>query len=145
MAFFGEYRLRAGHLFRELLARPVCSPVLRLNPNQVFRLEIDRPLVLIDVMLLFLLGECNAVLSCVPSVMYTLSEGYSLVLIQLFPSIYRRLRTVTVPVPGRTGLIPLKELERAYPNALIVQGKLRVVYHRNQRRPVVLVVINEGL
>ena len=52
--------------------------------------------------------------------MYTLGEGYSLVLIQLFPSIYGRLQTVTVLVPGRMGLIPFKELERAYPNALIV-------------------------
>ena len=145
MAFFGEYWLRAGHLFRELLTRPVCSPVLRLDPNQVFRLEIDRLPVLIDVTLLFLLGECNAALSCVPSVIYTLSESYGLILIQLFLSIYGCLRTVTVPVPGRTGLIPLKELERAYPNALMVQGKLRVVHHRNQGRPVVLVVIDEGL
>ena len=132
-------------MFRELLARPVCSPVLRLDLNQVFRLEIDRPPVLIDVTLLFLLGECNTALSRVPSVMYTLSESYSLILIQLFLSICRRLQTVTVLVPGRTGLIPLKELERAYPNTLMVQGKLRVVHHRNQGRPVVLVVIDEGL
>ena len=144
MAFFGEYWPRAGHLFRELLARPVCSPVLRLDPNQVFRLEIDRSLVLIDVTLLLLLGKCNTALSYVPSVMYTLSEGYGLVLIQLFPSIYGLLRTVTVPVPGRTGLIPFKELERAHPNALMVQGKLCVVHYRNQGRPVVLVVIDEG-
>ena len=145
MAFFGEYQLRAGHLFREFLTRPVCNPVLRLNPNQVFRLEIDRPPVLIDVTLLLLLGKCNTALSYVPSVMYTLSEGHSLVLIQLFLSIYGCLQTVMVPVPGRTGLIPFKELERAHPNALIVQGKLRVVHHRNQGRLVVLIVINEGL
>ena len=91
MAFFGEYWLKAGHLFREFLTRPVCSPVLRLNPNQVFRLEIDRPLVPINVTLLLLLGKCNTALSYIPSVMYTLGEGYSLVLIQLFLSIYDRL------------------------------------------------------
>ena len=145
MAFFGKYWLRASHLFRELLIRLVRSLVLRLDPNQVFRLEIDRPPVLIDVTLLFLLGECNTALSRVPSVMHTLSESHGLILIQLFPSICGCLQTVTVPVPGRTGLIPLKELERAHPNALMVQGKLRVVHHRNQGRPVVLVVIDEGL
>ena len=120
MASFSEHWLRAGHLFRELLIRPVRSPVLRLDPNQVFRLEIDRPLVPIDVTLLLLLGKCNTALSYIPSVIYTLSEGYSLVLIQLFLSIYGRLQTVTVLFLGRTGLIPLKELKRAYPNALIV-------------------------
>ena len=88
MAFFSEYWLRAGHLFREFLTRPVYSLVLRLNPNQVFRLEIDRPPVLIDVTLLLLLSKCNTALSYIPSVIYTLSESYSLVLIQLFPSIY---------------------------------------------------------
>ena len=145
MAFFGKYWLRASHLFRELLIRLVRSLVLRLDPNQVFRLEIDRPLVPIDVTLLLLLGKYNIVLSYILSVMYTLSEGYSLVLIQLFPSIYGCLQIVTVLFPGCTGLIPFKELERAYPNALIVQGKLRVVYHKNQGRLVVLIVINEGL
>ena len=145
MAFFGKYWPRAGHLFRELLIRPVRSLVLRLDPNQVFRLEIDRPLVPIDVTLLLLLGKCNTALSYVPSVMYTLGEGHGLVLIQLFPSIYGCLQTVTVLFLGRTGLIPLKELERAYLNALIVQGKLRVVHYRNQGRPVVLIVINKGL
>ena len=120
MAFFGEYWLRTSYLFRELLTKPVYSPVLRLNPNQVFRLEIDRPLVPIDVTLLLLLSKCNIVLSYILSVIYTLSEGYSLVLIQLFPSIYDCLQIVTVLFPGRTGLIPFKELKRAYPNALIV-------------------------
>ena len=110
MAFFGEYWPRAGHLFRELLTRPVRSPVLRLDPNQVFRLEIDRLLIPIDVTLLLLLGKCNTALSYIPSVIYTLSEGYSLVLIQLFLSIYKYLQTV--PVLGCTGLVTLKELER---------------------------------
>ena len=120
VAFFGEYWLRAGYLFRELLTRPVCSPVLRLDPNQVFRLEIDRPPVPINVTLLLLLSKCNIALSYIPSVIYTLSESYSLVLIQLFPSIYGRLQIVTVLFLGRTGLIPLKELERAHLNTLMV-------------------------
>ena len=120
MAFFGKYWLRAGHLFRELLTKPVYSLVLRLDPNQVFRLEIDRPLVPIDITLLLLLSKYNITLSYILSIIYTLSEGYSLVLIQLFLSIYGRLQTVTVLFLGRTGLIPLKELKRAYPNALIV-------------------------
>ena len=77
--------------------------------------------------------------------MYTLGEGYGLVLIQLFLSIYSGLQTIIVLFLGCTGLIPLKELERAHPNTLIVQGKLRVVYYRNQGRLVILVVINEGL
>ena len=132
-------------MFREFLTRLVCSLVLRLDLNQVFRLEINRPLVPINVILLLLLSKCNIVLSYIPSVIYTLSEGYSLVLIQLFLSIYNCLQIVTVLVPGYIGLIPFKELERAYLNTLIVQGKLRVVYHRNQGRLVVLVVINEGL
>ena len=132
-------------MFRELLIRLVCSLVLRLDLNQVFRLEIDRLLVPINVILLLLLGKYNIVLSYILSVIYTLSEGYSLVLIQLFLSIYNYLQIVTVLFPGRTELIPLKELERAHPNTLIVQGKLYVVYYRNQGRLVILVVINEGL
>ena len=120
MAFFSKYWLKAGYLFREFLTRPVCSPVLRLDLNQVFRLEIDRPLVLIDVTLLLLLGKCNTALSYVPSVMYTLGEGHGLVLIQLFLSIYGCLWIVIVLVLGRTGLIPFKELERAHPNTLIM-------------------------
>ena len=91
MAFFGEYWLKAGHLFREFLIRLVCSPVLRLNLNQVFRLKIDRLLVLINVTLLLLLSKYNIVLNYILSVIYILSEGYSLVLIQLFLSIYDRL------------------------------------------------------
>ena len=107
-------------MFRELLIRPVYSLVLRLNLNQVFRLEIDRPPVPIDVTLLLLLGKCNIALSYILSIIYTLSEGYSLVLIQLFLSIYSLLRIITVLVPGRTGLIPFKELERAHLNTLII-------------------------
>ena len=145
MAFFSEYWPRASYLFRELLTKPVRSLVLHLDLNQVFRLEIDRPPVPIDVTLLLLLGKCNTALSYVPSVVHIFGEGHSLVLIQLFPSIYGSLQIVTVLFPGCTGLIPFKELERAYPNALIVQGKLRVVYHKNQGRLVVLIVINEGL
>ena len=132
-------------MFRELLTRLVYSLVLHLNLNQVFKLEIDRPLVLINITLLFLLSKYNIALSYILSVIYTLSESYSLVLIQLFLSIYSCLQMVTVLFPGCTGLIPLKELERAHPNALMVQGKLCVVHHRNQGKLVILVVINEGL
>ena len=119
-------------MFRELLTKlvyslvlrldpnQVFSLVLRLDPNQVFRLEIDRPPVPIDVTLLLLLSKCNTALSYILSVIYTLSEGHGLVLIQLFLSIYGCLQMVTVLFLGRTGLIPLKELERDYPNTLIV-------------------------
>ena len=107
-------------MFREFLTRLVRSLVLRLDPNQVFRLEIDRTLVLIDVTLLLLLGKCNTALSYVLSVIYTLSEGHGLVLIQLFLSIYGRLQIVAVLVPGCIRPIPLKELKRAYLNTLII-------------------------
>ena len=60
------------------------------------------------------------VLSYILSIIYTLSEGHGLILIQLFLSIYNCLQIVTILFPGRTGLIPLKELERAYLNTLII-------------------------
>ena len=132
-------------MFREFLTKLVYSLVLRLNLNQVFRLEINRPLVLINIILLLLLSKYNIALSYILSVIYILSKGYSLILIQLFPSIYNYLQTVIVLVPSYIGLIPFKELERAHLNTLIVQGKLYVVYYRNQGILVILVMINEGL
>ena len=107
-------------MFRELLTKLVYSLVLRLDLNQVFRLEIDRPLVLINIILLLLLSKYNIALSYILSVIYTLSENYSLVLIQLFLSIYNYLQIVIVLILGHTGLIPFKELERTYLNTLIV-------------------------
>jgi hypothetical protein len=73
--------------------------------------------------------------------MHTLGEQHSLFLVELFTSVHWRLRLI--PVPGRTRLETLEEPERAYSNALVAQGELRVVYYRYQSRPVILVVINK--
>jgi hypothetical protein len=73
--------------------------------------------------------------------MHTLGELYSLFPVELFTSV--RWCLWLIPVLGCTRLKTLEELKRAYSNALVIQGKLRVVYHRYQSRLVVLIVINK--
>ena len=52
------------------------------------------------------------------SVVYVAGELCSLLLVKRFTSIYRRLRVILVL--GRIRLKPLKELERAYSDTLVV-------------------------
>jgi hypothetical protein len=80
-------------------------------------------------------------LSHAPYVMYTLGELYSLFPVELFTSVCWCLWLI--PVLGRIRLKTLEELKRAHLNALVIQDKLRVVYHRYQSRPVVLIVIDK--
>jgi hypothetical protein len=98
--------------------------------------------VFVDVTLFLLLYERDMTLSHALCVIHTLGELYSLLSVKLFTSIYWCLRLI--PVLGRTRLKPLKKLKRAYLNVFVIQGKLRVVYHKYQSRPVVLIVINKG-
>ena len=73
---------------------------------------------LIHITLFLLLYERDISLYYALSVVYTLSELYSLLLVKRFTSIYRRLRVILVL--GRIRLKPFKELERAYLDTLIV-------------------------
>jgi hypothetical protein len=84
--------------------------------------------VFVDVTLFLLLCECDVTLSHALCVMYTLGKLYSLFLVELFISV--RWCFWLIPVLGRTRLKTLKELKRAYLNALVIQDKLRVVYYR---------------
>jgi len=61
-----------------------------------------------------------------------------LLTVKFLSSARRLLRLILVL--GRTRLKPLKELEGAYSDTLIVQGKLGIVYYRDQFRLVILVV-----
>ena len=73
---------------------------------------------LIHVTLFLLLGERDIGLCYALSVVYTASKLYSLLLTKRFTSVYRRLRRSLIL--GRTRLKPLKELERAYSDTLVV-------------------------
>jgi hypothetical protein len=97
--------------------------------------------VFVDVTLFLLLCERDVTLSHALCVMHTLGELYSLFLVKLFTSV--RWCLWLILVLGRIRLKTLEELKRAYSNALVIQDKLRVVYHRYQSRPVVLIVINK--
>jgi hypothetical protein len=97
--------------------------------------------VFVDVTLFLLLCERDVTLSHAPCVMHTLGELYSLFPVELFTSV--RWCLWLILVLGRTRLKTLEELKRAYLNALVIQGKLRVIYHRYQSRLVVLIVINK--
>jgi hypothetical protein len=97
--------------------------------------------VFVNVTLFLLLCERDVTLRHASYVMYTLGELYSLLSVKLFTSIYWCLRPILVL--GRTRLEPLEKLKRAHSNAFVIQGELRIVYHRYQSRLVVLVVINK--
>jgi hypothetical protein len=97
--------------------------------------------VFVDVTLFLLLCKRDVTLGHALYVIHTLGELYSLLSVKLFTSIYWCLRPI--PVPGRTRLKPFEKLKKAHSNALVIQGKLRVVYHRYQSRPVGLIVINK--
>jgi hypothetical protein len=95
----------------------------------------------VDVTLFLLLCERDVTLGHALCVMHALGELYSLLSVELFTSV--RWCLWPIPVLGRTRLKPLKKLKRAHSNALVIQGKLCVVYHRYQSRPVVLIVIDK--
>jgi hypothetical protein len=84
--------------------------------------------VFVDVTLFLLLCERDVTLGHASYVMHTLDELYSLLSVELFTSIHWCLRPI--PVLGRTRLKSLEKLKRAYSNAFVIQGELRVVYHR---------------
>jgi hypothetical protein len=67
------------------------------------------------------LGKCNITVSYVLGIIHTLGEQHSLFLVKLFTSVYWRFRPILVL--GCIRLKTLKKLERAYLNALVVQGK----------------------
>ena len=73
---------------------------------------------LIHVTLFLLLGELNVSLCYALSVVYAAGELYSLLLTKRFTSVYGYFRGSLVL--GRARLKPLKELKRAYSNALII-------------------------
>ena len=73
---------------------------------------------LIHITLFLLLGERNISLYYALGVVYIAGELCSLLLTKRFTSVYRRLRRSLVL--GRTRLKPLKELERAYSDTLVV-------------------------
>ena len=72
----------------------------------------------IHVTLLLLLYERDISLYYAPGIVHTLSEFYSLLAVKFFASISRLLGLILVL--GRTRLKPLKELERAYSDTLVV-------------------------
>jgi hypothetical protein len=84
--------------------------------------------VFVDVTLFLLLCERDITLSHALYVMYTLDELYSLFPVKLLTSVCWCLWLI--PVPGRTRLKTLEKLKRAHSNALVIQDKLRVVYHK---------------
>jgi hypothetical protein len=84
--------------------------------------------VFVDVMLFLLLCERDVTLSHAPCVIHTLGELYSLFLVELFTSVCWCLWLI--PVLGYMRLKTFEELKRAHSNALVIQGELRVVYHR---------------
>jgi hypothetical protein len=84
--------------------------------------------VFVNVTLFLLLCERDVTLSNALCVIHTLDKLYSLFPVKLFTSVCWCLWLI--PVLGRTRLKTLEELKRAYLNALVIQGKLRVVYHR---------------
>jgi hypothetical protein len=84
--------------------------------------------VFVDVTLFLLLCKRDVTLSNALYVIHTLGELYSLFLVELFTSV--RWCLWLILIPGCTRLKTLEELKRAHSNALVIQGKLRVVYHK---------------
>jgi hypothetical protein len=74
-------------LLRELFTRPVGALVRCLDLNLVFRLEVYRTAVFVNVTLFLLLCERDVTLSHVLCVIYTLGELYSLFLVKLLTSV----------------------------------------------------------
>ena len=70
------------------------------------------------IMLFLLLSKRNISLCYALSIMYTLSKLYGLLLVKRFVSVHKCFRIILIL--GRTRLKSLKELERAYSNALIM-------------------------
>ena len=109
-------------MLRELLTRVVSALVryfyLDLTNLAFLRLEIHRLIVLIYIILFLLLDEHNISLCYTLSVIHTVGELYSLFLAKRFISVCRRLRQSLVL--GYTRFKPLKELEEAYLDALVV-------------------------
>ena len=73
---------------------------------------------LVHVTLFLLLCERDISLYYALGIVHALSEFHSLLVVEFFASISRLLRLILVL--GRTRLKPLKELERAYLDTLIV-------------------------
>jgi hypothetical protein len=84
--------------------------------------------VFVNVTLFLLLCERDVTLGHALYVMHALGELYSLLSVKLFTSIYWCLWPILVL--GRTRLKSLKKLKRAHSNAFVIQGELRVVYHK---------------
>jgi hypothetical protein len=84
--------------------------------------------VFVNVTLFLLLCKRDVTLSHAPYVIHTLSKLYSLFPVKLFISVCWCLWLILVL--GRIRLKTLKKLKRAHSNALVIQDKLHVVYHR---------------
>ena len=80
-------------------------------------------------MLFLLLGKCNMSLCYTLSVVHVVGKLCSLLPTKRFTSVCRRFRGSLIL--GGVRLKPLKELKGAYSDALVVQGELGVVYHRD--------------
>jgi hypothetical protein len=85
--FLSNHLPRASYLLRELLARLVGALVRCLYLDLVFRLEVYKTAVFVDVTLFLLLYKRDVTLSHAPYVIHALSELYNLFLIKLFTSV----------------------------------------------------------
>jgi hypothetical protein len=84
--------------------------------------------VFVDVTLFLLLCKRNMTLGHALYVIHALSELNSLLSVKLFTSIYWCLWPILVL--SYTRLKPLEKLKKAYLNALVIQGKLRIIYYK---------------
>jgi hypothetical protein len=103
-------------LLRELSAKAIGALLRCLHLYLIAMLEAYQATVFVDVTLF--LGERNMTFGYASGVIHTLGEQHSLFLVELFTSVHWRLWLI--PVLGRTRLKTLKELKRAYSNALVV-------------------------
>jgi hypothetical protein len=85
--FFSKHLLKASHLLKKLLTRPVGALVCYFYLDLVFRLKVYKTTVFVNVTLFFLLYKRNITLSHVLYVIYILSKLYSLFLVKLFISV----------------------------------------------------------
>jgi hypothetical protein len=85
--FLSKHLSRASHLLRELLARLVGALVYCLYLDLVFRLEVYKTAVFVNVTLFLLLCKRDVTLSHALCVIHTLGELYSLFLVKLFTSV----------------------------------------------------------
>ena len=105
-------------MLRELLARAISALIPRFYLDYIVRLEIYKAAVFISVLLFLLLGKYNIALYSALYIMHLASKFYSLLIAKRLIGVYRLLRGRLIL--GYIRLESLKELKRAYPDALIV-------------------------